>query len=361
MNLLIVSHDASLTGAPIYINRLSGALKFENQLNISFFFSSGGPIQEELKLSGFQTFVSNKRINSKRIIPRLIQRIVHYAKYVYILHKTKPSVVYSNTITNCGEVVLSKVFGYAVVVHMHEGFEFASTIKYKLRIQNLFSDEFFCGSHYVKYILKMLCSRDGIYMPIGIPIKNRCTNKNLKTDPLVLGMLGTINDNKGQLFAINYVIDAIEKGRFVRLLIAGFVADKEYYNALRNLVHANNIHEYVDFLGPVDSADEFLSTLDVLLVCSRDEALPTNILEAMRARVVVLASNVGGISEIVKDNVTGFLFQYGNMISFSGAVDKIREQKDINPVLDAAFNNVCENYNIEIVASRLLNNLKHIA
>lgn len=53
--------------------------------------------------------------------------------------------------------------------------------------------------------------------------------------------------------------------------------------------------------------DAFFASIDVLLMPSRDEGLPLTILEAQRAGVVVLASDVGAVSEAIKHGETGFL------------------------------------------------------
>ena len=53
--------------------------------------------------------------------------------------------------------------------------------------------------------------------------------------------------------------------------------------------------------------DAFYASIDVLLMPSRDEGLPLTILEAQRAGVVVLASDVGAVSEAIIDGETGFL------------------------------------------------------
>jgi glycosyltransferase involved in cell wall biosynthesis len=53
--------------------------------------------------------------------------------------------------------------------------------------------------------------------------------------------------------------------------------------------------------------DDFYASIDVLLMPSRDEGLPLTILEAQRAGVVVLASDVGAVNEAIEDGKTGVL------------------------------------------------------
>ena len=63
----------------------------------------------------------------------------------------------------------------------------------------------------------------------------------------------------------------------------------------------------VEFLGERDDARAFLAQADVYALASHWEGLPRSILEAMSASLPVVASDVGGVSETVRDGVNGFL------------------------------------------------------
>ncbi|HEX8183761.1 MAG TPA: glycosyltransferase, partial [Blastocatellia bacterium] len=62
------------------------------------------------------------------------------------------------------------------------------------------------------------------------------------------------------------------------------------------------------FLGRVRHIPELLAAVDVVVVPSWDEGFSLVTIEAMAARRAVLASNIGGIAGIIKDNATGLLF-----------------------------------------------------
>ncbi|MFN5539212.1 MAG: glycosyltransferase family 4 protein [Candidatus Melainabacteria bacterium] len=68
----------------------------------------------------------------------------------------------------------------------------------------------------------------------------------------------------------------------------------------------NQIH----FLGEIRNISDLLNSVDVLVLLSDREGLPISILEAMRAGLPVVASDVGGISELIQDQKNGFLIQH---------------------------------------------------
>ena len=68
----------------------------------------------------------------------------------------------------------------------------------------------------------------------------------------------------------------------------------------------------IDFLGMRSDVDELLESSDIFVLSSVFEALPISIIEAMCMGLPVVASNVGGVAELVIDRESGFLFETGN-------------------------------------------------
>jgi glycosyltransferase involved in cell wall biosynthesis len=73
------------------------------------------------------------------------------------------------------------------------------------------------------------------------------------------------------------------------------------------------IAEHVRFLGDRDDVAELLAESHLFVLCSNSESLPISIIEAMRAGLPVISSNVGGCAELVVDGVTGQLVKAGDV------------------------------------------------
>lgn len=67
------------------------------------------------------------------------------------------------------------------------------------------------------------------------------------------------------------------------------------------------IESQINFTGNSDCIPELLNSASIFVLLTHYEGLPLTIIEAMRARLPVIASNVGGISEQIQDGVTGYL------------------------------------------------------
>jgi glycosyltransferase involved in cell wall biosynthesis len=78
---------------------------------------------------------------------------------------------------------------------------------------------------------------------------------------------------------------------------------------LRKLVQDTGLGSSISFLGFCSNAFEMIGNLDIFVLPSRTEGCPIVALEAMAMGVPVIATNVGGTPELVRDNITGLLVQ----------------------------------------------------
>jgi glycosyltransferase involved in cell wall biosynthesis len=72
---------------------------------------------------------------------------------------------------------------------------------------------------------------------------------------------------------------------------------------------------------------------DILILPSYTEGLPLVLLEAMSQGLAVIASDVGGISEIVRDGETGLLFEAGNAVALADAITKLSADEQLRNIL----------------------------
>ncbi len=71
--------------------------------------------------------------------------------------------------------------------------------------------------------------------------------------------------------------------------------------------------EHVQFLGKVDAVADLLRCADIFLLPSSSESFGLSALEAMACGVPVVASDVGGLNEVVLDGITGALVPVGEV------------------------------------------------
>lgn len=322
--ILFISNEGSYTGAPIFLAKLVRHIKEKANYKPSVLFAKPGPLTQLLENEGIEVFISEKSSINFSITQKIIRRLSHYLRYIKLLLLDRPDLIYSNTIVNFGEVILAGLLRIPVLLHMHEGQGVANHYIYRLRLACFFANKIIVGSSYVNEALFSITRKKGEVIYIGVLPRGNISNKNIKNEkPTLLGIIGTINPNKGQHVAIDAVRILLEKGMMVQLIIAGVSGDDTYLQEVKNLVNKNSLNKFVKLIGAVPSAEEFIQKLDLLLVPSFDEALPTVILEAFSLGIPVVASNVGGIPEMIENGSSGFLFQAGNSEMLATCLEKI--------------------------------------
>jgi L-malate glycosyltransferase len=127
---------------------------------------------------------------------------------------------------------------------------------------------------------------------------------------LVIACIGQITQAKGQEEFIRAASRVAQMRSDVEFLVVGEENDEEkpFTNQLIKLTETLSLTERVRFMGYVRHIPELLAAVDIVVVPSWDEGFSLVTIEAMAARRAVVASNVGGIATIVKDNITGLLF-----------------------------------------------------
>ena len=100
-----------------------------------------------------------------------------------------------------------------------------------------------------------------------------------------------------------------------RLVLVG---DGPEYGRTRELVESLKLEPFVRYVGVVDEVASLLAAADVLLLPSESESFGLVALEAMASGVPVVASDVGGLPEVVAHGKTGFLAPVGDIDAMAG-------------------------------------------
>jgi glycosyltransferase involved in cell wall biosynthesis len=168
-------------------------------------------------------------------------------------------------------------------------------------------DRLIAPSHYLaqRYVEHGIPREKLTVIPNGVDLEHFAAQRT-PHDILMLGFIGYLGAHKGVEFLLRSLplMCDIDK---VRLLIVG---DGEKADYLRALCHDLRLDRYVTFYGWVQNQriPAIYEQLDVLVVPSIwPENSPVTITEAMASGIPVIASDIGGIGELVEEGITGFL------------------------------------------------------
>jgi len=125
----------------------------------------------------------------------------------------------------------------------------------------------------------------------------------------VIGTVGNLFAVKGQTYLLKACKALADAYPNIALLIAG---EGEELSSLRKEASDLGIADNVKFLGFRSDVPSLLQAMEVFVLPSLSEGLPLSLLEALALQKPVVATNVGGIPEIVQDGLAGFLVPPGS-------------------------------------------------
>lgn len=176
-------------------------------------------------------------------------------------------------------------------------------------------------------------------------------------DALLVGTVANLNSSKGHEYLIR-ALPAVQRTHtnvYARILGAHTATHATYEASIRAEAQAAGLMEggRLDFIDPGDRVAELLPAFDLFVLTSvpRSEGVPTAILEAMACGLPVVATDVGGVREVVEDGVTGFVAPPLNPGAVAGAITRILGDADLRRAMgDVARRRAVQRYDVEVCA-----------
>lgn len=171
-----------------------------------------------------------------------------------------------------------------------------------------------------------------------------------KETPLV-GAVARLYPEKGLEYLVRAIGLLCDEGIRVQCVLAGQGPEKE---RLETLVVALGLSESVHLLGHRVDVTGIIRDLDIAVLPSISEGSPLALMEYMSCATPIVASDVGGVSELVKDGVHGLLVPPADPGALASGIRRLIDDRALAARLGrAAGERQRANYDIGIVVSRL--------
>ena len=162
---------------------------------------------------------------------------------------------------------------------------------------------------------------------------------------IVLIVVARFHAGKGHAVLFNALRAVVDQFADIRLICLG-EGDEE--GESRRICNELGLAQHVRFEGYRSDVAEWFQAADVNVLPSFYEGLPLTILEAMASGVPTVASDVGGIPELVKDGVSGLLVPPGDSSSLAKAVLRLGRDTDLRRSMGAAaWSSASQNFSLE--------------
>jgi glycosyltransferase involved in cell wall biosynthesis len=141
----------------------------------------------------------------------------------------------------------------------------------------------------------------------------------LRDDAFVVGWVGRMTAVKNTDSVVRALQQLVERGIDAYAVLVGDGPDRDH---LERYAHELGVIKRCLFLGYQEDVARFYDAIDVLLLPSVNEGTPVSVIESLAAGRPTVATRVGGIPDVVRDGVDGFLVDYADPV---GLADRLAE------------------------------------
>jgi len=166
-----------------------------------------------------------------------------------------------------------------------------------------------------------------------------------------VGNLSALADHKDYPTFLRTAATVVSSRPDVHFIIAGEGPEEKN---IRQMITDLQLSDHVHLLGFRKDVVQVMQSLDVFLITSVTEGLGTIVLEAFAAGVPVVATNAGGIPEMVTDQVTGLLAPIGDANALATSVLRLLTDKSLSHTLSQNAKQRVEQFSYKITGAKTL-------
>ncbi|MFT5207818.1 MAG: glycosyltransferase involved in cell wall biosynthesis [Candidatus Omnitrophota bacterium] len=368
--ILIISHSANLYGSEKSLLDYLIHSKSNSSLLFEVWVPSTGPLIDRLKEVGFKVkiFGFKRWINNGKSGAGIFHYLMNMMALIwsaYSFLKFKPDLIYSNSLSNPFGLYLARMYKTKHIWHIREfieediGAQFDFGKINSMRLAGSYTDLFICNSlatsqKWNKYSKKEYrVIYNGFDFDLDRDIK-ACLEKQANQVVFKLLIASSIQSGKGIQDGINVMLLLKESGLNCTLTIIGSVEDKSYYLKLRQFCEEKGLEDCIKWRGYSNHLIEEFDSHSVLIIPSRCEAFGRIAVEAMAVGLPVIATKAGGLTEIVEDGETGFLYQPEDIVALEACIKKVQGQSElVAKIVEAAHADVIRRFSMSLYIDEL--------
>ena len=289
--------------------------------------------------------MNQRRANIIFLFNYFIHLIFSTWKLFRLVRRERIDIVYTNSLNILASGIAARMARVKSIYHIHEIVRKPRLVARALvRVVGALSDSLICVSEATKApFLEVGVEPDKLLtVPNCVDLdKFTISDTDLKVrrefapkgNEKLVASIGRIVPKKGHQYVIEAAKMVVDKFPSAKFLIVGASRTEEdnYLQHLVDQVKRNGLEEHIIFTGARDDIPEVLAAVDVAVLASAShstpEASPLVILEALAMGTPVVASNLGGIPEVLHDGRTGYLVPPCDAVALAHAILRLLQHE----------------------------------
>ncbi|MEC7840973.1 MAG: glycosyltransferase [Actinomycetota bacterium] len=291
----------------------------------------------------YGNFYLNKKIKNRLINYFRIIQISIFTTHKIIKKENIDIVCFQDPVSSFFSILFLKVrrAEVKIIVETHGDFIETLSLEKNLVLPRLYKKLFYIMAKYSigksniiravsssteQQVLDIDSSKSVVRFPAWIDFKDfqNIEPKPLSKDKFNILFIGSVTDRKKP----HMIIEAIQRSndKSYNLSIVGPAPNEKYFKELKDLIDKSDLQNQVSLIGPVDreNVKDYYSTSNLMILPSISEGLARVIFESQVAMCPVLVTDAPGMSDIVIDGQTGYVFESNNLDSLSLKIEYIK-------------------------------------
>ncbi|WP_116186103.1 glycosyltransferase family 4 protein [Pectobacterium aquaticum] len=354
--LYIITKASEIGGAQVHVKDLSERLLKDGH-SVEVIVGEYGILVDELLDVGVSVHVVSNLV--REIAPKKdIACIFNLRK---LINNIKPDIVALHS-SKAGIVGrLAMLFKKTPVLFTAHGWAFADGVdnrdkKKYILIERIFSkivDKIITVSHQDKNLAlkyKVATEEKQIVIHNGIPEKKIIRGKSNNNFIVKIVSIARFSKQKDHTTLLKALKLLNRDDYHLDLLGTGPLLDE-----MKRMASELNLNDRVSFLGERRDIENILSQEDIFVLSSNWEGLPLSLLEAMREGLPIVASDVGGISECVKESFNGYLTKRGDPEDLADKITMLLDDKELRLRMGKIGREIFENdFNFDVMYEKTM-------
>ncbi len=340
--LLFIVTKSGLGGASRSVRELAEA--FSGTLDVAVAAGGNGELFDVLKSKGIRTI----SISTLARDISLIKEIKTFFYFLHLLKNEKPDAVHLHSPKAGGLGALAaRVVGIKKIIYTAHGWAFFEDRPwYQRTLIRLFSYAIVLLSHTTTAVSKkdahafdgwLFIKNKIVHIPNGVALPSSALPRtearkklDISNDAFVIGTIAELHKNKG----LSYLIEAAEKISNAMFVVIG---EGEERKRLALAIAAHHLENRFILKGYLPDAHRYIRAFDVFVLPSVKEGLPYVLLEAGAAEVPMVATNIGGIPDLVEHEKTGLLVPPKDPSALAQALARLQSDASLRSSLFSAL------------------------
>lgn len=360
--LLFISHSSETSGgAELEFKRILQVIKkYHENVIVDCLMPEGSGLNE------IRDLANEVHLYTYGFLPVVYKNFRSYLRYLYIsfyqilqIRKVLKNEHYDLCVLNVSVLIIPAIYlkirGLKNIFLIKEKVEpkFARYILYKLI--NYSSIFVFFNSLKLKIDYEIITGSNNVmHLYTSVYINENDSEIDIdeklevNKDKLNIICIGDITERKNQELLLNAYTELLDSKDHVFFHFVGeYNENSHYYKKLKSIIELNDLIPYTKFYGRLDivSLRYLLKQIDIVVISSLSEGIPYILFDALKFKKVIIATNVGGISEVIENESNGILIpiehkilaQKIDLIHNNAALKKKIEEKTVLSI--AKFNN----------------------